>query len=118
MLSPSTAPRWKMATRIFLRRPVPSAANTDRPSQEGAAPTPKIASAEPFRNPRRVAIFIYFLAGQGWSLILLTFFENRGSRLLIPRLAQGFALSSPGAPFQSLAGFVWKFRETTVPSPS
>src|SRR5277367_1901842 len=56
MLSPSTAPRWKIATRIFLRRPGPSAAYTDLDSQPGIEPTPKMAQAVPFRNARREAI--------------------------------------------------------------
>src|ERR1700730_4105590 len=54
--SPSTAPRWKMATRIFLRRSEPSAAYTERDSHVGRAPTPNIASAEPFRKTRREVI--------------------------------------------------------------
>src|SRR5579871_5251190 len=52
MLRPSTAPRWKIAMRTFLRRAGEAPAYTARPNQAGAAPTPKIASAELFRNKR------------------------------------------------------------------
>src|SRR5881227_343955 len=56
MFRPSAAPRWKIATRIFLRAFGPSAAYRARCNQSGALPTPTIASAEFFRNNRRVLI--------------------------------------------------------------
>src|SRR6185312_2588441 len=46
MLSPSAAPRWKIATRTFLRPPCCSAAKAARWSQSGAEPVPAIAIAE------------------------------------------------------------------------
>src|ERR1700719_3310020 len=52
MFKPSTAPRWKMATSIFLRPAAESAAKAERDSHAGMAPTPNIARAEPFRNTR------------------------------------------------------------------
>src|SRR5260370_18435550 len=52
-LRPSTAPRWKMATKIFLRRSELSSAYTERDNQVGRDPTPNIASAEPFKKTRR-----------------------------------------------------------------
>src|ERR1700686_4876900 len=47
------APRWKMATRIFLRRAGASAAYKARESHAGAAPMPNIATADDFRNNLR-----------------------------------------------------------------
>src|SRR5580700_7062686 len=65
MFKPSTAPRWKIATRIFLRPPIElvaepavSAAKTERDNHAGMAPTPNIASAEPFRKTRLDGIYL------------------------------------------------------------
>src|ERR1700691_246923 len=56
MLRPSAAPRWKIATRIFLRGEGPSAAYRARSSHSGAVPAPTIASAELRTKNLRVVI--------------------------------------------------------------
>src|SRR4051812_19025002 len=56
MFNPSTAPRWKIATKIFLRGLGASAAYSARDNQPGAAPTPNIANPELLRNKRREVI--------------------------------------------------------------
>src|SRR6266852_3391958 len=53
MFRPSAAPRWKMATRIFLRVPA-SAAYRARCSQTGTAPTPTMAKPAFLKNILRV----------------------------------------------------------------
>src|SRR5207244_2122551 len=53
MLSPSTAPRWKTATRI-LGRVTPLWAYAARTRKRGMAPRPSRARAPPFMNERRV----------------------------------------------------------------
>src|SRR5579871_6529536 len=102
MFSPSTAPRWKTATRIFLRRaPVP-AAKTDLESHAGIEPVPKMARADPFRNARLDAIHSPSLKIRG------TDHQSRhqaGSFLLLFR--QGLLDAGPGlgrwhVPHQSL----------------
>jgi hypothetical protein len=55
MFKPSAAPRWKMATRIFFFLPSTAAA---RASQEGTAPIPAIATAEPRKKMRRVTMVV------------------------------------------------------------
>src|SRR5580700_10020369 len=79
MFKPSTAPRWKIATRIFLRTSVESAAYSDRDSHTGMDPTPNIASAEPFKNTRL----------DGILLLPLTSFENPATQSLTRPPAPG-----------------------------
>src|SRR5215472_13472088 len=58
MFRPSTAPRWKTATRTFLRGLGASAAYRARVSQAGAEPAPNAASAELFRKNLRENILL------------------------------------------------------------
>src|ERR1700730_12277473 len=58
-LRPSAAPRWKIATRIFLRAPGASAAYSARSSHNGAEPAPTMASAELRRKKRRLVISMF-----------------------------------------------------------
>ena len=53
---PSTAPRWKMAIRIFFRWLGASFASAARESHSGTDPMPYMASAAFLRNSRRVGI--------------------------------------------------------------
>ena len=56
MLRPSTAPRWKIATRDLLAR-AGRIGRIERARQPGGrGPTPNIPSAELFRNNRRVVM--------------------------------------------------------------
>src|ERR1035437_6679240 len=62
MLRPSAAPRWKIATRTFLRCPVVVCANAARSSQSGDVPTPTMAMAESRRKIRLdIGMFASFL---------------------------------------------------------
>ena len=51
-VEPSQAPRWKTTTKVF-RPLLPSAANTERMSERGAAPNTTPARADDLRKIRR-----------------------------------------------------------------
>ena len=65
MLSPSAAPRWKIATRTSCARGGRGGGQRAAEPERRAYPTPTIASAEFRRNTRRVIIDTYFLLELG-----------------------------------------------------
>src|ERR1700678_3048207 len=107
MFKPSTAPRWKMATRIFLRVSVtePGAdwAYKDRDNHAGMEPTPNIASAEPFRKTRLDAIYVPLFA---------YFFWKSGDPMIRAATSAGFLFLSSKA--LSMAWRVWGDMERNI----
>src|SRR5262245_18442298 len=95
MLSPSTAPRWKMQTRVFPPSLVRSAAYAARVRKIGSSPSETRASPPAFTNTRRSMLPEQFISVRLSAVRLLSLklraaegeSNGHGPRLLTPEIA-------------------------------